>query len=484
MIKTQAKFVFQFKVLSFCLFCSTCAIAQELQTYLFKDIVLHNEEFSVKHKQILNLIDENNFLQANNLALELSAQILENTTIDKMSYAMVLTNSAVSHALIGNLTLSMLDLDAALDLGAASGRFNLKLTNILMAKAHVSQMNGDFSQAENALRRSQHIFHRHDGVYAGGQLPVIEALTEMHLQNGKSLAADKEQLFRLKVSEEVFGSNSEEITPTLTSLGLYFANSAYAIPNTREVENTIYRDKLFKQAIELFERSLAIIENKYDANDLRLVEPLRGLSKTRFMQGSSFTEARQSMERASNIISNNPNTDISDHAQSLVALGDTYLVTQDARSLEVYAQAWNLLGEAPENESLRTKIFGQPTLLYPDVLIRPLLTRQPSNTRPEDDLYVNLEYDVRYDGKVKNINVIDGNVPNNQKKLLRDYVSNMRYRPRLVDGEPTTTEGIKLYQEFKVAAPKPTLNHPDNTSLNVEQAVSEPNIDSETNKEP
>ena len=190
------------------------------------------------------------------------------------------------------------------------------------------------------------------------------------------------------------------------------------------------------------------------------------------------------MERASNIISNNPNTDISDHAQSLVALGDTYLVTQDARSLEVYAQAWNLLGEAPENESLRTKIFGQPTLLYPDVLIRPLLTRQPSNTRPEDDLYVNLEYDVRYDGKVKNINVIDGNVPNNQKKLLRDYVSNMRYRPRLVDGEPTTTEGIKLYQEFKVAAPKPTLNHPDNTSLNVEQAVSEPNIDSETNKEP
>jgi tetratricopeptide (TPR) repeat protein len=477
MIKTQAKFVFQCKVLTFCLFCSTYAFAQELQTYLFKDIAFHNEEYSVKHEEFLNFIDGSNFVQANNVALKLSAQISENTAIDKMSYAMAMTNSAVSHALIGNLTLSILDLDTALHLGEASGRFNLNLINILMVKAHVSQLNGNFKEAENALRRSQHIFHRHDGVYAEGQLPVIKALAEIHLQNGKLLAADREQLFRLKVNEEVFGSNNEEIIPTLESLGLYFANRASAIPNTGETEIAIYRDKLFREAINLFERSLTIIENKYDANDLRLVGPLRGLSKTRFMQGASFAEARKSMERASEIISNNPTTDISDHAISLVALGDTYLITQDSRSLEVYIQAWNLLGETQKNEALRTSIFSQPKLLFPDVLIRPLLLRQPSNTDPEDDLFVSLEYDVRHDGKVRNINVTDGNVPNNQKKLLRDYVSNMKYRPRLVDGEPTTTEGIKLYQKFRVTAQKSALNRPDNTSLNVEQTIPSDDID-------
>ena len=474
----QTKLAIQFKVAMLCIFCSTATLAQELQSYLYRDIAFNNTAYSEKHDSFLAYIDNNSLQQGDHLIHELIGQISEDASIDKISFARVLTNSAISNALLGKFPLAHLDLDAALQLGEANGRYHLQLVNILMVKSHISHLSGDKDQAENTLRRTQHIFHRHDGVYAKGQLPVIEALTNMHLNRGETLAADREQFFRLKINEEVYGSNSEEIIPTLESLGQYFAYRASSIVDTREMETAIYRGKLFDEAIDLFERSLAIIEDKYDANDLRLVRPLRGLSKTRFMQGSSFTNARETMERASNIISNNPTTDIADHAKSLVALGDTYLITQDTRSLNVYTQAWELLGEVPENEMLRESIFGQPKLLYPAALLRPVLFRQPTNTSPEDDLYVDLEYDVRHDGKVRNINIIDGNVPNNQKKLLRNYVSHMRFRPRLVDGAPTTTEGIKLHQPFIVMSQGAADNRPDDASLSIEQTT--PSRDVET----
>ncbi|MFT7688376.1 MAG: tetratricopeptide (TPR) repeat protein [Candidatus Azotimanducaceae bacterium] len=477
MNKCQAKLVSQFKVLMLCVLFSTATFAKELQAYLFTDIAFNNAAYSKIHDQFLGFVNNDEFERANQLMLELGPQVSKDKTIDKMSFAMTLTNSAVSNALVGKLSPAILDLDAAIQLGEQSGRYHLKLVNILMVRSLVSQLKGEQKEAENALRRSQHIFHRNDGVYAEAQLEVIEALTDMHLKNGNAQAADREQFFRLKVNEEVYGSNSEKIIPALESLGLYFANRASSIANLREPENVLYRDKLFKEAINLFERSLAIIEDKYDANDLRLVRPLKGLSKTRFMQGSSFTDAKETMERASSIISNNPTTDIPDHAKSLVALGDTYLVTQDVRSAQTYSQAWALLGEVPENEFLRETIFGQPKLLYPEVLIRPILNRQPSNTVPEDDLYVNLEYDVRHDGKVRNIKIIDGNVPNNQKKLLRDYVSQMRFRPRFVDGEAATTQGMKLHQSFSVVAYKATAIRTNNNTLSGEQTLPNRNVD-------
>lgn len=458
-------------LLIICLAFSVPVMADDIETYLFTDIEFNQADLLAEHNQFIAYIQNEDHKQANAVIVDLLSRIRDDTRISKMTFARTLSNSAISEAIIGHTELAVAEFEAAIELAEASGRYNTNLPKILMAKSLVHRFEENYEPAENALRRTQHIYHRQSGVYAEGQLPVIEALTDMNLRRGKAVAADREQFFRLKISEEVYGSNSEEIIPTLESLGLYFANRASAIAATREVEHTMYRDKLFKESINLFERAIAIIEDKYDTNDLRLIGPLQGLSKTRFMQGSSFATARESMERASDIISNSPSTDIADHVKSLVALGDTYLITQDARSLGTYTQAWNLLDELPDNQSLRDQFFGQPKLLYPDVLIRPILARQPSNTSPEDALFVNLEYDVRQDGKVRNIQVLDGNVPNNQKKLLRNYVSKMRYRPRLVDGQAITTEGIQLHQVFKVSANRGAMNRPADRMLQVEQEM-------------
>ena len=432
--------------------------AQDIRSFIFHDIQFDNAEYTQQLSQFYTQIQSENHNQARLIAVDLVEKISEDLSVDKLSFAMLKSNAAIAIAITGDQSTAISEIESALEILESGGRYNLRLVNILMAQAYLYRSQEEYDKAENALRRSQHIFHRQAGVYAEGQLPIIEVLTDMDLERGQTLNADKGQYFRLKIAEEVYGSNSEEIIPTLQSLGLYFANRASVIAANQQMEQAIYRDKLFKDAVSLFERSIAIIEDKYDVNDLRLIEPLRGLSKTRFMQGSSFNNARVSMERATNIISSNPSTDISDHAKSLVALGDTYLITHDSRSLGTYSQAWAVLEEVPDNEVIRQKLFGEPKLLYPDVLVRPILTRQPTNTMPQDELFVNLEYDVRMDGKVRNVQVIDGNVPNNQKKLLRDYVSKMRYRPRLIDGQSATTEGIKLHQTFRVVRKSSTVN--------------------------
>jgi len=461
------------KLLLACLAFSTQGLADDIEAYLFTEIKFNQAIYLANHEEFINHLRNEEHGKANTVILNLVEDIRADSTVSKMTFARTLSNSAISNAIVGNRTLAISEFESAIELlVAASGRYNAKLTKVLMAKSLVHRFEKDYTQAENALRRTQHIFHRQSGVYAEAQLPVVEALTDMNLRRGKSMAADREQFFRLKINEEIYGSTSEKIIPTLESLGLYFANRASTITANREVENAIYRDKLFRDAIIFFERAIAIIEDKYGANDLRLIGSLHGISKTRFMQGSAFTTARQSMERASQIISDSPSTDISDHVKSLVALGDTYLITHDLRSHSIYTQAWNLLDDVPENESIREQFFGQPKLLYPDVLLKPILERQPSNTSLAEDLFVDLEYDIKQDGRVRNIQVIDGNVPNSQKKLLRNYVSKMRYRPRLVGGQAVTTEGIKLHQIFKVSIQPGAAKEPTEQLLQIEQEVS------------
>ncbi|MBL4681257.1 MAG: hypothetical protein JKY88_11120 [Pseudomonadales bacterium] len=487
------------KLLFACLaFCSQ-GLADEIEAYLFTEIKFNQANYLANHEEFINRLRNEEHAKANAIMLNLVENIRADSTVSKMTFAKTLSNSAISNAIVGNQALAISEFESAIELLIeASDRYNTKLTKILMAKSLVHRFEKDNTQAENALRRTQHIFHRQSGVYAEAQLPVVEALTYMNLRRGKSMAADREQFFRLKISEEVYGRNSKEIIPTLESLGLYFANRASAITANREVESAIYRDKLFKVAINFFERAIAIIEDKYGTddlrlisvlhgisktrtiaiikdkqgtNDLRLIGSLHGISKTRFIQGSSFATARESMERASQIISDSPTTDITDHVKSLIALGDTYLITQDARSNSIYTQAWNLLDEVPENQSIRDQFFGQPKLLYPDVLIERILTRQPSNTTPSEDLFVDLEYDVRQNGRVRNIQVIESNVPNNEKKLLRNYVSKMRYRPRLVNGQAVTTEGIKLHQIFKVSVQSGAAKELTEQLIQIEQEM-------------
>ena len=432
--------------------------ADTISNYFFRDIAHPN--LQQINSQMLKAFDAEDYEEALRLSGDLVKLAEQDTSIDKMSFARALSNASIMNALGGERGSAILTTTRAIELVEDTDPFHFDLFNILMVKSYTQNAEDMHADAEDSLRRAQHITHRQDGVYSRKQLPIIESLAGIKVAQGEFRDADQEQRFNLKVSELAFGSGSEELMPTLERLGNYFANRGSTIPISTVQEDRLYRDRLFREATEMFERSIQIIEDRYGDTDLRLLEPLKGLSRTKYLQGYGRVHAERPMERALKIVQANPATDRADHARALVALGDLYTTTSDNRASDAYMEAWELLGEEEELDDLRYELFGRPVRLVPEAPIQPVLFRHPVDVEEGSELFVDIQYDIREDGRVRNSTVIEGNVPNSDRKLMRDFVSTMRFRPRIKDGELTATEGMLLHQTYRVKnrEPKASFN--------------------------
>ena len=430
---------------------------------------------------------------------EQADQVLQALLADDNDWKKALTHAQVT-ADLGMVKAVQGDSDSALSLlnqsigilERTAGPFDIHLFKPLMARSLVRQDRNLYEDSEDDLRRAQHLIHRQKGVYSLDQLPVIDQLTVVKLRNGELVEADQQQDFNLKINEENYGDNSEKLVPVLQKIGAYFASRADMIPLISSGQygetSTIplgdqslsmgsyasgmhstqlvpaghgdirqYRQDLFRKSMSLYERAIGIIESKYGEDDIRLVEPLRGLANARILRGatsSSAGGAEDNLERVVRLVRNDPDTDLPDLVRALVDLGDLYEITSDGRADETYLEAWNLL-DKPEYGDLRNTLFGTPTRVLPARRKTIVIDRYPSGAEEGEPLYVDAVYTVRTNGTVSNVDIVDGNVSNEDKRMVRHYLSNMRYRPRLVDGKPVETEGLMTHQSFDVIEPEP-----------------------------
>lgn len=420
----------------------------------------------------LERIDERAYPEAEMEFGKVIARLEKNGGADARTVAYLIANRGVLKAINAGATDALLDLDTAIErLEAVGGPFDRNLIDMLIARGLISRDVEAFEIAEESLRRAQHIAHRHDGVYTRDQLPIVRHLTNVHLAQGMVLNADREQRFNLRISEQTFGEDSEEIVPVLEQIGTYFANRGEALPvvppiTSKEFQSQAeafteqYRIGLFRESIDLFDRAIDIVENHHGPNDLRLVRILRGLAEARLMQRTAGRYAERAMERAVSIVDANPGTDVTDRARILVDLGDVYTITSDHRADETYLQAWNLLTGAddPALIEVRNELFGTPTRLFPDKIRAIALDRQPSSVEAGNPLYADVEFSVVENGRVSNVKIVDGNVPNEEMNMLRRHLRSAKFRPRIVNGEIVGTEGLMLHQTFEVIDPDPEFN--------------------------
>lgn len=393
--------------------------------------------------------------------------------------AAILADAAIIKAAIGDAptALSLLDQSIAL-VEHDRGPFDPLLFNMLMVEASIRAEHGEFAPAKEILRRAQHIVHRDDGVYTRRQLPIIDRLTRIDLQQGDPISADREQRFNLKISEQVYGDDSEELVPVLEKLGGYFSGRGADIPARALTRNCCgsydaqvlrdkfpdqdseflmrYRHALFSESYDLYERSIKILEDKYGEKDPRLVEPLRAYAWARLIDQRPNKGAEVLMERAYNIVSENPATDISDRIKALVALGDLYNISFDRRARERYREAWQMLMDHPELTQLRHDIFGVPTRLFPPQQVL-TLSRRPIATEDDDEIYADVVFTIDEDGGASDVEILENNLRNEDASALRRFMQrSVRFRPRIVDGKLVDTEGMFLHQTYKVLQPRPS----------------------------
>ena len=155
--------------------------------------------------------------------------------------------------------------------------------------------------------------------------------------------------------------------------------------------------------------------------------------------------------------------DIPEHAVSLINLGDTYTINGNRNASETYLKAWDLLSQTPELTNLRESIFSSVTRISPTIPPYNIIARRPSKTQEGEEIFIKATFSVRPDGRVSDINLIEGNAPVDQKKLIRLWLRTSKFRPRIEEREFVLTEGLTLTRPSKYSKknpPKPQRNLP------------------------
>lgn len=336
------------------------------------------------------------------------------------------------------------------------GVFSPLLIQPLFSLGSAHKFAGSHNEAVSAFRRAQHVIHRQDGVYSFEQLDVIEQLTILSIAEGDINAAGREQYFYLKINESEYGNESLELIPALDKYAQYLKDVGR-----------------FQGSIAHYKRAIAIIENIYGNKDIRLIEHLQGIADVRLYQQEALryglarpvkNESRSStsfnsqqtnrrnylvqhpervrtndgedaLERALSIISDHPESDITDHIHALVRLGDMYTITGDSRATDLYKQAFELMAGREDLEELNNDLFGLPTRIQPkNAHVLPIYTMVAADT-----YYADAELTVKPNGRTGNIRIVDSNIPNQERKTLKRMLFLYRYRPRMVDGELVAT---------------------------------------------
>ena len=413
-----------------------------------------SEELQISYTEIESLLADRYFEEA----IALAEEIFENNnflkTTKPIAYGKLATNLAIVFSYAGQHEDSIAMSEKALaHLEPLLPQFSPELISVILARSYTLITMEELDEARQQLRRAQHITHRHDGVYTVSQLPIIEKLFEISARTGDYLNADKQRLFTLQILKKTHGSQSEELLPALVDLGRYYGERAASTGQFGDGQLNHLRQSLFRQSIEMYEEAISIIEEKFGKTDPRLIAPLQGIARTRYIQRSN-KKSEQAAERALALIESNPATDTQDKVYAIIRVGDLYTLTADKRASDLYLRAWRLIQESDEFKGQRSEIFGRPQRLWPRARSIVYLDRRPTTADDTNkDLFINAEYTVKSNGRVGNVRLLNKNVPNNEVRSLRTHLYETRFRPRIVEAVLVDAPNLVFKQRFVVPEP-------------------------------
>lgn len=428
---------------------------------MYLEIPFRTELARGEQRELLSLINAGDLTQALDRTAGLSSTLIASESETPLRTAKVTLNEALLLADARRFAEALVRFDAGIArIRDNYGHFHPDLASAYTARGLVN-LHVDAKASIADLRRAQHVIHRHEGVFAIGQLQPLRALAAAHERTAQGFRSDIDYRFMVKVSEENHGTGSLSHVPILMEAARYFSRRGGKIPAVPQpwrapvgqkdsVEHDIYRrEAIFGESGQYYRRAMSIVEAEYGKNDIRVVPMLEGIAQLRVRQGSGLTIGEKALERAVSIITNSQSADQTDLAEAWVRLGDIYTVSSDRRATASYTKAWDLLSEDPELKSRRLELFNSPTRLETGLPPIPLVDRVPDSATLTEALFVEVYYNVRADGRVVNVRVTDSNLPYKWRNYVRTRTEATRYRPRMVNRELIDTEGLSYLHYFK-----------------------------------
>jgi tetratricopeptide (TPR) repeat protein len=213
--------------------------------------------------------------------------------------------------------------------------------------------------------------------------------------------------------------------------------------------------------------------NPYNALDYNREHLSRLLSDQKFafsLIQNAYKSGRNALIRIIEIHNKNPELPELSHAYAHTHMADWYLrFYKRSYAMQHYQQAYQILSQTDFYEETKKELFGRPRSLgnfEPPVefeadRIRVISSEDVTDeAEPEipqqdisngEDKYVVVEFDVTRYGVVRDLRIIES-YPSDSvrfRRMARNTVNATPFRPRLNNGQPITTENVKMIYRFQ-----------------------------------
>jgi len=378
-----------------------------------------------------------------------------------------LMNLALAEQSAGDYIAAEAGFQRVIELIEASGR----MTSPRLARAYAGlgvtyHAARRFDLAATSLERAVALSRRSEGLFNEDQLPLLEKQADALTELGRFEEALVALHYSLRIVGRRDGERSLAFARRLESIGRWYT-----------------RVRSFEAGRATLRRSAELVESIEGPGATALVGPLTGIADNArrwltdplirelgsadaerssmfhdpvmpmppsLSPGTIAAEGLKALERAAAIVDVHP-----DASPALVAgvhaqLGDWHAARQaPERARPSYLRAWQAAGAAPDGARLRQSLFGAPQLIRYD---------PPDNwdryaRRPPEEierLDVELELTVTADGGVRDAQAVTGDGDEKLASQALRAAETARYRPRLVDGQPADTPGVRFVQPFYV----------------------------------
>jgi len=393
-------------------------------------------------------INSANYLEADTLAkriIELSIKVFG---INSTESAKALTNLAIAQNGNQEYEAAERNFIASIDIiERISDRLDSALINPLKGLGSTQLANGRPDMARASFQRAVHVSHVNDGPHNLGQIEVLESMAEIYLAVGEHEKA-------VDIQERMYSIQARKIEPH--SLGI--------VPALKKQAHWQHRLQMYERERVSWRKIIGVIEKNHGKKDLRLIPPLTSLGKSYLfvtpaeydMQPEmSVASGETYLRRANRIAVTNPDSDWQILGQTMLALGDYYVLSARAnRAARVYRELWTLLSEDEERLGIRREHLEKLNVLqeiYPPKYYR---SEQIDEGIPKDEEFesgtISYGFTVNAAGKAVNISHIETQPPEFQdmSNRVRRNLRGLVYRPRLEDGTIVDTPETTFTHEF------------------------------------
>lgn len=398
---------------------------------------LENAELRNKYQnEFIELYDQKLYLQSLRPAKEIVA--LTKELFGENSYRLItpLNNLGSAYYMVEEYELAQEIFRECIQLiESNSNIISPELSSPLYGIALTLNQFGQYEDAVKVLDRALRINHVNNGLYNPDQIKIHDSLTESYVGAKDVEKANHHQSFQVFISKKYYGINNLQVDESLNKLAQWYKRTGQIYS-----EREIHRELLNRQ------------ESRKEGNMASLVETYKNLSFSHRREGMDLFQSINPLKEAIEAINLMETPDLNLKFEVLLDLGDTYISFGRIQAAKkAYLECWMLINEDQLMREIIEDRFSAPVRVrnvqIPKTFPLPNIGEEIGETVPGS---ISMKYDVDTNGQTINIEIIESTPKGIIDREASKIINRVIYRPKYIDAEPQSTEGLSISHQFNV----------------------------------